>query len=283
MKKIITKLTILLYWFVGIFGCIYGLVIAISSDYVTPKVFAGTLIIISLYFLPPIKQRLNLNIKLKYLGIAFLLTFIGALTTNKSHSNVELNEPYYITASTLNVREGDGTNYKVIYKLSKGDEVTIMNKFDKWVEIQSEKGRGFVSKKFISSTNSGDNNFNSIIIYILVGISVLALVLNFSSSNSSSSNGTTKPSKIPGYDPSRSSAVYRFRIKGSGSCGTVKYTDGMNIEVAVKGSSAKSSPFNTHVKDLFVQEFARKYNLEPNSHSSIKPLFNRDRLDVEIV
>lgn len=31
-------------------------------------------------------------------------------------------------------------------------------------------------------------------------------------------------------------AVYRFRVKGSGSVGGVKYTDGMNVEVAVTGS-----------------------------------------------
>lgn len=65
--------------------------------------------------------------------------------------------------------------------------------------------------------------------------------------------------------------------------GGVQYVDGMNIEVAVSGLGAGGSPFNNIVEKLFVQEFARKYNVEPRFHSSIKSLFKRDRLDVDIL
>ena len=37
-------------------------------------------------------------------------------------------------------------------------------------------------------------------------------------------------------------AVYRFRIKGNGSAGGVKYTDGMNVEVANQYSMASLAP-----------------------------------------
>jgi len=76
-------------------------------------------------------------------------------------------------------------------------------------------------------------------------------------------------------------AVYRFRVKGNGSSGGVKYTDGMNVEVAVTGLGSQGSPFNNVVEKLFVQEFARKYNVEPRQHLGIKALFKRSYLDVE--
>lgn len=76
-------------------------------------------------------------------------------------------------------------------------------------------------------------------------------------------------------------AVYRFRVKGNGSSGGVKYTDGMNIEVAVTGLGSSGSPFNNIVEKLFIQEFAKKYNIQEKDFSGIRMLFKRDRLDVQ--
>jgi len=76
-------------------------------------------------------------------------------------------------------------------------------------------------------------------------------------------------------------AVFRFRVKGNGSSGGVKYTDGMNVEVAVTGLGSSGSPFNTITKKIFVQEFAQKYNVEPRLKNGIEALFISSRLDVE--
>ena len=57
----------------------------------------------------------------------------------------------------------------------------------------------------------------------------------------------------------------------------------MNVEVAVNGLGAGGSPFNNIVEKLFIQEIARKYNVEPRFHSGIKMMFKRDKLDVEIM
>ena len=75
--------------------------------------------------------------------------------------------------------------------------------------------------------------------------------------------------------------VYRFRVKGNGSTGGVKFTEGMNVEVAITGFGSNSSPFNNIVEKLFVKEFARKYNVEKRFVQNINGLFKRDRLDVE--
>ncbi len=76
-------------------------------------------------------------------------------------------------------------------------------------------------------------------------------------------------------------AVYRFRIKGNGTAGGVKYTDGMNIEVVDPRARKGENPWNTTVKVLFVQEFSKKYNIEARNASGIKMLFDRDSCDVE--
>ena len=106
----------------------------------------------------------------------------------------------------------------------------------------------------------------------------------FSGSSSGSNSQRSTPTKNQGVRrKSCNSAVYRFRIKGSGSAGGFKYADGMNVEVAVNGLGAGGSPFNNIVEKLFVQEIARKYNVEPRYNSGIKMLFKRDSLDVEIM
>jgi len=45
-------------------------------------------------------------------------------------------------------------------------------------------------------------------------------------------------------------AVYRFRVKGNGSVGVVKYTDGMNIEVTDLQARKGDNPFNTRTKKI---------------------------------
>ena len=78
-------------------------------------------------------------------------------------------------------------------------------------------------------------------------------------------------------------AVYRFRVKGNGSCGVVKFTDGMNVEVTDLQARKGDNPFNTRTKKIFVQEFAGKYNLKQDfsTTSAIEAMFKRDRLEVQ--
>ena len=78
-------------------------------------------------------------------------------------------------------------------------------------------------------------------------------------------------------------AVYRFRVKGNGSSGVVKYTEGMNIEVADTSARSGENPFNSKIEKLFIQEFADKYNivLDFSTTTAIKGIFKRDKLDVE--
>ena len=197
----------------------------------------------------------------------------------------------YVDTEELNIRAGAGTKYEVVDKISQGQKVTVLTENGKWSEIELENGtKGFVSTKFLSETETSSSSKksdkkNSWIGYVLViGFVLYGLKKLFgSSSSNSSSNRNTSTNRQEVRRKSGNSAVYRFRIKGSGSAGGFQYADGMNVEVAVKGLGANGSPFNNIVEKLFVQEIARKYNVEPRFHSGIKMMFKRDKLDVEIM
>ena len=197
----------------------------------------------------------------------------------------------YVDTEELNIRAGAGTKYEVVDKISQGQKVTVLTEHGKWSEIELENGtKGFVSTKFLSETETSSSSKksekkNSWIGYVLViGFVLYGLKKLFgSSSSNSSSNRNTSTNRQEVRRKSGNSAVYRFRIKGSGSAGGFQYADGMNVEVAVKGLGANGSPFNNIVEKLFVQEIARKYNVEPRFHSGIKMMFKRVKLDVEIM
>ena len=69
--------------------------------------------------------------------------------------------------------------------------------------------------------------------------------------------------------------VYKFRVKNNMSYGRVNLTSGMNVEVV--DEPLFSSMWNTRVQDLFVKEFAKKYQIT----SDIRGLFNRNYIDGE--
>lgn len=201
----------------------------------------------------------------------------------------------HINTETLNIREGAGKKYNVVGQVNKGDRVNALSESGSWTQIETETGlTGFVATKYLSSTadepKSSDKKDSSwVSILVVLGIIGYGLykIKNFFSGlfgGSSSSSQRSTPTKTQEVRrKSSNSAVYRFRIKGSGSAGGFKYADGMNVEVAVTGLGVGGSPFNNIVEKLFVQEIARKYNVDPRYHSGIKMLFKRDSLDVEIM
>lgn len=203
-----------------------------------------------------------------------------------------------VNTETLNVREGAGKEYNVVGQVNKGDNVTALSESGSWTQIETETGlTGFVATKYLSSETGEqhENNdkkesswFGILIVLGVIGYGLYKIKNFFSglfsgSSTSSGSQRSTPTKKQEVRRKSSNSAVYRFRIKGNGSAGGFKYVDGMNVEVAVSGLGAGGSPFNNIVEKLFVQEIARKYNVEPRFHSGIKMLFKRDSVDVEIM
>jgi uncharacterized protein YgiM (DUF1202 family) len=203
----------------------------------------------------------------------------------------------YVNKEAVNIRESAGKQYEVVGQVTQGEKVTVISESKSWTQIVTTSGvKGYVASNFLTTNieteqkEKKEKNLWGKILFVLIifGIGYIKVKKFFTdlfggSSSSSSSQRNTQIKTKEVRRKSSNSAVYRFRINGSGSAGGFYYADGMNVEVAVTGLGAGGSPFNSIVEKLFVQEIARKYNVEPRLHSGIKMLFKRDSLDVEIM
>lgn len=69
----------------------------------------------------------------------------------------------YVTAYRLNIRSGEGTNYKVIGIYKYKDEVKVVSLNGDWAKIIYQNGYAYVSNNYLSDnkpSNSSDNNDN---------------------------------------------------------------------------------------------------------------------------
>ena len=63
----------------------------------------------------------------------------------------------YVTANSLNVRSGAGTNYYKVGSLSKGTQVTVHSTSNGWSKITSGSVNGYVSDQYLSTTKPSDS------------------------------------------------------------------------------------------------------------------------------
>ena len=68
----------------------------------------------------------------------------------------------YVTATTLNVRSGAGTNYSIIGSLSKGTKVEVISTTNGWSKIKYNGSTGYVSSQYLSSSASDNSTSTSI-------------------------------------------------------------------------------------------------------------------------
>ena len=62
---------------------------------------------------------------------------------------------YYINASALNVRSGEGTNYRIIGALSQGQKVQVISENSGWSKINYNGQNGYIGTRFLSKTPVG--------------------------------------------------------------------------------------------------------------------------------
>ena len=71
---------------------------------------------------------------------------------------------YYINASALNVRSGEGTNYRIIGALPQGQKVQVISENSGWSKINYNGQNGYIGTRFLSKTPVGgavDNKPNN--------------------------------------------------------------------------------------------------------------------------
>ena len=95
--------------------------------------------------------------------------------SNTSNNSSQSSSTKIVNTSSLNVRNGAGTNYKKIGSLSKGTKVNVISESKGWSKINYNKGTGYVSSKYLSNTSNNSNNSS-----------------NSNNSNNSSQSSSTK-------------------------------------------------------------------------------------------
>jgi len=129
---------------------------------------------------------MKISNKLKYISIFTIILFSLLFTVNSfamQHYQTVGTTTGLVTATTLNVRQGPGTNYKTITQVYKNEYVRIFAKIGDWYVIQTDSDYlGAVSSKYIKLIYPNTNNNSS---------------SNSSGSNSSSSsNSSTTTSSL---------------------------------------------------------------------------------------
>ena len=109
--------------------------------------------------------------KTKKLIIALILfiTIISISTVSKAMSHYQTvgTTTGLVTASALNVRQGPGTNYKVVTMIYKNEYIRVFAKIGDWYVIQTNGDYiGMVSSKYVKliypkSNNSNNQNSNN--------------------------------------------------------------------------------------------------------------------------
>lgn len=116
--------------------------------------------------------KLNKGYKVEYIGTSGSWTKIkyngktgyaysDYVSTSSTSNNVTIK---VVTATTLNVRSGAGTNYSKIGTLSKGSEVSVISESNGWAKIDYNGRDAYVSSNYLSSkseSNTGDESIKS--------------------------------------------------------------------------------------------------------------------------
>ena len=94
--------------------------------------------------------KIQVNGTTGYASLSYLdgLTGSSSSTTTPSNSS----KTVYVTASSLNVRSGAGTNYSVIGNMQKGASATVVGSSNGWYKVKYGSGYGYISSKYTSSS-----------------------------------------------------------------------------------------------------------------------------------
>lgn len=91
-------------------------------------------------------------------------------------------EVKYITASSLNLRDGAGRNHSVLISITKGDSVKLKSENSGWSKVETFSGEiGFVSSKYLSSVRptkeeKSDSDNSWIVNLLILGIVIYGFI-----------------------------------------------------------------------------------------------------------
>jgi uncharacterized protein YgiM (DUF1202 family) len=101
--------------------------------------------------------KFNYNGKNGYVSKQYTSITSASTGGNTSSGTTASNGSLKITASTLNVRKGAGTNYDVLGTLSKNQVVSYSGESNGWYKISYKGQVGWISGKYATKTSSSGN------------------------------------------------------------------------------------------------------------------------------
>ncbi|MGG0646561.1 SH3 domain-containing protein [Bacillus mycoides] len=101
--------------------------------------------------------KVNYQGKTGYVSSEFVKFVKGGTTTPEQpeQPNQGAIGDYYINASALNVRSGEGTNYRIIGALPQGQKVQVISENSGWSKINYNGQTGYIGTRFLSKTSVG--------------------------------------------------------------------------------------------------------------------------------
>lgn len=87
-------------------------------------------------------------------------------------------ETYYVNTEVLNLRSCEGTDCKILGKLTSGEAVELLEDKGEWVKVQTDIGEGFVIKRSLTTETQG-TSVGEIIFSILLFILFVWIALFF--------------------------------------------------------------------------------------------------------
>lgn len=97
--------------------------------------------------------------KIKYNGRTGYIykTYASAVSTTEASNN----SLKYVNCSSLNLRNGAGTNYSIIKVLYKGTNVTVLSSSNNWSKVSVNGTIGYVSSTYLSSASEATEDTSS--------------------------------------------------------------------------------------------------------------------------
>ncbi|PGO23874.1 peptidase M24 [Bacillus cereus] len=104
--------------------------------------------------------KVNYQGKTGYVSSEFVKFVKGGTTTPEQPKQPEQPDQgaigdYYINASALNVRSGEGTNYRIIGALPQGQKVQVISENSGWSKINYNGQTGYIGTRYLSKTPVG--------------------------------------------------------------------------------------------------------------------------------
>ena len=87
-------------------------------------------------------------------------------------------ETYYVNTEVLNLRSCEGTDCKILGKLTSGESVELLEDKGEWVKVQTDKGEGFVIKRSLTTQSSG-SSIGEVIFSIILLVIIAWIALFF--------------------------------------------------------------------------------------------------------